>query len=246
MHVKEKKKLFVIGLSLALLVLPGSVALAAVVGPPEAGTYDLAYSKDCSALGIDCSQTYFDVWETAVTTDYGGGSTQTDVSVDIINNTDFDIHEFAIGIAGGYDWAWTEYVPGWSSTILDTTTFLSDHNFASNGAYATLLDGYNFVYDVAALYGTNGDNDFGGWGLLRRTAEVGSFGYSLANGLAASPTLLITSGGTFIGDTSHPADGISNPIAPVPEPVTMLLFGTGLIGLAGGSRLRKKKKHTTI
>jgi hypothetical protein len=31
------------------------------------------------------------------------------------------------------------------------------------------------------------------------------------------------------------------PIEPVPEPATMLLFGTGIAGLVG-SRLRRKKK----
>ena len=33
----------------------------------------------------------------------------------------------------------------------------------------------------------------------------------------------------------------ANAVAPVPEPATMLLFGTGLAGLAGFSFKRKKK-----
>ena len=36
-------------------------------------------------------------------------------------------------------------------------------------------------------------------------------------------------------------DFLSDP-APVPEPTTLLLFGTGLAGLAGRSRIRRKKK----
>jgi hypothetical protein len=107
--------------------------------------------------------------------------------------------------------AFMNYIDGGQySSIISISAYDGSNN---------LLETYNVLNDPIST--PNGINDGAFRGILRNTADIASIQFY---GL-----------GIVLDDLTFQADA-----APVPEPATMLLFGTGLAGLVG-ARLRRKK-----
>ncbi len=83
------------------------------------------------------------------------------------------------------------------------------------------------VVDTSGIFGVGNNIGFVSWSTL---------------GLNSVLTIDFTASSIFIDQTDFALAGLDVDVAPVPEPATMLLFGTGLAGLAGVARRRKAPK----
>nr|MBC8391268.1 PEP-CTERM sorting domain-containing protein [Deltaproteobacteria bacterium] len=64
------------------------------------------------------------------------------------------------------------------------------------------------------------------------------YGHNFSSQLYEIDLLNLTN--TLVANTSGPITGLATEVAPIPEPATMLLFGSGLLGLVGARRKLKK------